>query len=79
MTLQDLIERLQSHPAYQAGHASDTQVYIEAIWPLAARDVIGLVTGHYDGETAILLRQGPLENKLHAGDTHDQFFDRKPD
>jgi hypothetical protein len=63
VTLRDLVERLQSLPAYQQGHA-DSTVYVDGLFPIAVRQLTDVQTYAVDGQYYIVLvptglRPGP--------------------
>lgn len=66
MTLQELVERLQSHPAYQSGRAADIEVHVNnGLWPLATRRVQEIDWATHEGKEYIVLdvtsqRAGPM-------------------
>lgn len=68
MNLQELVERLQSHPLYQAGRAADVEVHVNTgLFPLATRRVRDIDWTAHEGTTYIVLgttgqRAGPLSS-----------------
>lgn len=69
MTLQELVERLLSHPVYQAGRAADVEVHVDnGLWPLVTRRVRDVDWTVHEGKEFIVLgltstRAGPLRGE----------------
>lgn len=72
MTLQELVERLQSHPVYQAGRAGDVEVHVDGgLFPLVTRRVRDVRwTAHEDKDYIVLIltsqQSGPMTGESFA-------------
>lgn len=73
MTLQELVERLMSNPAYQAGRAADVEIHVDnGLFPLATRRVTDTVWVEHEGTEFIVLRLG----RTQAGPMTGEQFGR---